>query len=149
MRCEWVEGMADMRQRRCKFPAIVYENEIWVLGGQSGDRSTIADVEIYNPKTNTWRDGPRMNNPRQDHAAFVHHGCLFVLGGQFAAGGDQNIVLRPEVSIEKLDANTNTWNVLRISMPSVISIFSAGPPVVIPWVRWPDTKDGRRKNCRT
>lgn len=56
------EQLADMHHGRHGHAVVAYEGEAWVIGGYAPD---ITDsVEIFNPRTGEWRDGPALPEPR-------------------------------------------------------------------------------------
>jgi N-acetylneuraminic acid mutarotase len=63
--------------------AVVFENEIWWMAGRtiSADKTT-NNVQIWNPVTREWREGPPMNHARAGHAAKVVQGQIIVAGGE-------------------------------------------------------------------
>jgi N-acetylneuraminic acid mutarotase len=78
--------LAPMPQARNHLSSVVYNGEIYALGGQTGyDGGSVprSDVFIYNPTTNTWRTGPSMPGPRSHtvNATFVLNGKIFMLAG--------------------------------------------------------------------
>ncbi|MBN1346311.1 MAG: hypothetical protein JXQ73_26725 [Phycisphaerae bacterium] len=63
------------------------DREIWVLGGYAYDdpasrKQTVLDlVEIYSPKTDSWRPGPALDRPRAELVALTVADRLYVIGG--------------------------------------------------------------------
>lgn len=60
--------------------AVAFEGEIWLLGGRG--TSTSRRVDIFNPITREWREGPEMNDWRSGFATKVVQGQLMVAGGE-------------------------------------------------------------------
>jgi len=54
---------------------------MWVMGGLDEDRNALATVEVYSPKTNSWRSCTPMRRRRDGAAAGVVGGRLVVAGG--------------------------------------------------------------------
>lgn len=83
----WSE-IASMKERRCSFQAMVYKDEIWVLGGYTdiNTRSTI--IEKYNPKTNTWTKLPfRLQlGSESGHLISLEDNKVILFGGQSLLG---------------------------------------------------------------
>ena len=66
------------------FQAIVYDNEIWVVGALTGNYPNGTPVEqayIYNPANNAWRLGPTIDRPRGGGGAFVREGKIYLVCG--------------------------------------------------------------------
>jgi N-acetylneuraminic acid mutarotase len=62
-------------------------NHLWVFGGEDPGAFTInAEVEVYNPVTNTWRQLPDMPSPRHGIWASVIGNKVYMPGGGSAAG---------------------------------------------------------------
>jgi hypothetical protein len=47
-----------MNQLREHFAVVVYEGELWALGGR-WNGVMLDSVEIFDPNAATWREGPR------------------------------------------------------------------------------------------
>ena len=65
--------------------AVVFENEIWWMGGRLGEGpfgSTSNEVVIWNPVSQQWRDGPAMRFARSGFAAEVVGGQIVVAVGE-------------------------------------------------------------------
>ncbi len=74
--------------------AVVFENEIWQMGGRSGAESN--RVKIWNPVTETWREGPTMSDVRSGFAARVVQGQIMVAGGELI---DSAVAIVPSLEI--------------------------------------------------
>jgi len=82
--------------------AVVFENEIWWMGGRSSD--TTNRVSIWNPVTREWRDGPPMNSARSGFAARVVQGQIMVAGGEILFNSTYGLVESMEVFAPGADA---------------------------------------------
>ena len=51
-----------------------------VMGG-FGERSTLADVQVFDGKTQTWHFGPSLPKPCWNMSAVVHGDLVFMMGG--------------------------------------------------------------------
>ena len=72
---------------RSGIAAAVVNNQLWVFGGEDPGSFTInAEVEVYNPVTNTWRQLPDMPSPRHGIWASVIGNKVYMPGGGSAAG---------------------------------------------------------------
>ena len=72
-----IPPMSGPRERAC---SVIIDNEMWVMGGDDGERA-LATVEVYSPKTNSWRSCTPMSQRRQGAVAGVVGGRLVVAGG--------------------------------------------------------------------
>jgi N-acetylneuraminic acid mutarotase len=73
-----------------------------VIGGFAQQTNLPTDrVEIYDPRTNHWRDGPPLPAPRGGHAAVVLDGKIHVVGG----GNSQSTIADHSV----FDPRTGRW----------------------------------------
>ena len=79
--------MSGPRTAAC---SVVLDNEMWVMGGEDGNygrnggrgvKNMLATVEVYSPKTNSWRSCTAMSQRRRDAVAGVVGGRLVVAGG--------------------------------------------------------------------
>ena len=57
-----------------------FQGKIWVAGGCNA-WNAIRSVEIYDPLTNSWKEGPSLSTPRRGCGLAVHQGHLIVVGG--------------------------------------------------------------------
>ncbi|MDP6982722.1 MAG: hypothetical protein QGG05_06510 [Candidatus Latescibacteria bacterium] len=53
-----------------------YRSEIWMMGGARQDRT-----QIYDPRSKTWRNGPRLPTQQSWGGAAVLEGRLYITGG--------------------------------------------------------------------
>ena len=111
---EWELFPGGSGQYRNHIQAVVFENEIWWMAGRtnSADRTT-NNVQIWNPVTREWREGPPMNHPRAGHAAKVVQGQIIV------AGGEIKDVFGLTSSLEVFAPGADGW------------VFGPTPPVVV------------------
>ena len=50
-------------------------------GGRGGGQRHLADIQVFNGKTQTWHFGPSLPKPCADISAVVHGDLVFVMGG--------------------------------------------------------------------
>ncbi len=74
------EPMADFQNARYDAAAVVYNGEIYLLGGTDG-KEGLDSVEKYDPVQNQWSAVQVMRRKRQGHAAVLFNGYICVLGG--------------------------------------------------------------------
>ncbi|NUO78682.1 T9SS type A sorting domain-containing protein [candidate division KSB1 bacterium] len=99
---QWSTFAANLQQARFNAAAIVYHNEIYVVGG-SQDDFVLRTVERFNASSNRWEVlAPQLLVGRDGPALAVHNDTLLAIGG-FAENG---VYLK---SIEHFNAATNEW----------------------------------------
>jgi N-acetylneuraminic acid mutarotase len=67
--------------------AAAFDGALYLIGGRLDDEAS-ARVDVFDPATETWRQGPDLPAPRAGIAGAVLDGQLHVLGGSNAAGLD-------------------------------------------------------------
>lgn len=92
---EWSENVLTMNLAAKKFEwksrsqpfkrraliAAAFEDKVFVIGGMSDTNAVLGDVEIYDPASNAWREGPTLPGGSANAfapAAGVHAGRLYV-----------------------------------------------------------------------
>ncbi len=91
--------------------AAALNGEIWIVGGnlmRPGDERLVDSVEIYNPRTNSWRPGPALPRPCQGPGVIAHHGCIYAIGGM--SDMSEGSRFRGETLI--LDPREGAWRAL-------------------------------------
>jgi hypothetical protein len=80
-----------------------FHKKLWVIGGISpdGKRPLLADVNVYDPATNTWSAGPPLPVQVGFTAAVGTDEALYVVGGQVADGSTDRVW--------RLDDPAGTW----------------------------------------
>ena len=99
--------MTPMSKNRSNFSSVVFDNNIYALGGNfqdydSGNR-ILRSCERYNSELNQWKTIDSMNNARRNASAAIYNNCIYIAGGT-----DENEVT--ERSVEKYDFQSKTWN---------------------------------------
>lgn len=76
---------ADMPTPRHSFSTAVLDGRVYIVGGSSSDGvdplAPVLAVEVYDPATDTWTQGPSMTTARIESSACAVDGVLYVLGG--------------------------------------------------------------------
>ena len=80
---EWTTLEAPQSVSRRGLAAVILAGEFWLIGGANQGEAS-ASVDIYDPATQTWREGPSLPEPRAGHAAAVVDGVIHVFGGRSA-----------------------------------------------------------------
>ena len=106
---------ANMPTARFNFGTCVVDGKVFVIGGdvdKLGDTS-IATVEMYDPKTDTWERRADMPTARSGVSTLVMDGKIYAIGGakvkkyQIGPGWGYSSKLLP--TIEMYDPATDTW----------------------------------------
>lgn len=80
---EWNAADAPEAINRRGAAAVALGDEIWLMGGvREGEAS--ARVDVYDTRTQTWRQGPNLPAPRAGHAAASIDGEIHIFGGRSA-----------------------------------------------------------------
>ena len=68
----------------CERPCVVSVGDggLMVMGGRGDGDSRLADVQVFDRKTQTWHFGPSLPKPCWDISAVVHEDLVFVMGGE-------------------------------------------------------------------
>lgn len=96
----WSTG-AEMPGPRHHLAVVVREGSIWALGGRTEDDTLLDRVDIYDPETDTWREGPQLPTPISAAVEGVIDGRIHLVGGEDPAilgGGtfDHHLVLEED-----------------------------------------------------
>jgi N-acetylneuraminic acid mutarotase len=100
---QW-RSLPGPHQPREHVSAVAFQDELWLLGGRWAGMGELATVEIYNPATATWRDGPPMNIARAGFAAAVVRQQLMVAGGEVIINAQETLA-----SFEILALESDMW----------------------------------------
>jgi N-acetylneuraminic acid mutarotase len=114
---EWTE-LAPMPTERGALAAEVIDGKIYAVGGALKKffrlRNTNAN-EVYDPKTNTWKQLAPLPTPRDHLTVSVAHGLLFAIGGRVNVNYNQNLNAN-----EAYDPKSNQWKT-RAPLPTARS----------------------------
>jgi len=108
--------IAAMNHSRCGSAGVVLDGKIYMIGGWSAasrEADRIEDMkkmEVYDPETNMWEEGPMMNKGREGMCSVVHDGKIYIVGGV-----DSNE--EPLQCIEYFDPATQLWKTLPVQLP--------------------------------
>ena len=96
----WKVSEVRLNRARSKHACIVFKDELYVAGGYNGDHY-YDNVEIFNPVTSQWREGPSMRRVRRLFSLLVVEGSVCAVGGDLGPS-----------TIERLDPTTSSWSLL-------------------------------------
>ena len=88
---QWRDTGAPIPEPRNQFSTVVFDNKIYLIGGQLHHDSCQLDqnrVDIYDPETNSWSAGPVLpkGHSHSEGGTFVHDGKIFLVGGHTTPG---------------------------------------------------------------
>ena len=101
----------SMNHARCSAAIDVVNGEIYAIGGlglpeiEGELDSYLSNVEVFNPKTNQWRERTEMTAPKALHTASVIDGKIYVIGGYFTKDKE----FKKLSTIEIYDPTTDHW----------------------------------------
>ena len=88
------------------------DGTVLAMGGNRdypGDEHVVANAEIYDPKSGTWRETAPMQTARRSHAALLlNDGSVLVIGG---ASGEKKGAQQLN-SVERFDPKTEQWTAM-------------------------------------
>ena len=108
---------APMTTARSGAGATTHDGKIYVFGGQDG-ATFHNSMEIYDPLTDTWIDGPGMITPRQNFGTAQVDDRVYVLGGETTGGVPTN-------AVEYFDFGLGQWvsdNPLPVALSGVRAV---------------------------
>lgn len=76
---------------RINFSVVVYESQIYVLGGEGLKGAIIQTVEAYDPTIDRWKEVGALPKPRRHHATCLIEGKIWSCGGASSALEAQSI----------------------------------------------------------
>jgi len=111
----WAKAQS-MNHARCSAAISVVNGEIYAMGGigwppnrdQSGRYLSslyLSNVEVFNPKTNQWRERTEMSVPKAAHSTSVIDGKIYVMGGDL----EESEEFKTLSTIEIYDPATDRW----------------------------------------
>ena len=110
----WKE-LAPMSVARANMAVTVYDNKIYVIGGETEEGVT-GLMEVYDIATNTWARLPDKPTPVTNAKAVVVGGKIYVPGGRNAIHNSTN-------TVESFDPSLNRWQIEK-SLPEPSSNYA-------------------------
>ena len=92
-------------QPREHVAAVAFNGELWVIGGRWGGTGALATVEIFDPASGVWRDGPALNEARSGFGAAAVGERIIVAGGEILGARPWTAL----ASAEAYDPASGTW----------------------------------------
>ena len=106
------EKAQSMNHARCSAAISVVNGKIYAIGGigwppnRDPSGRYLSNVEVFNPKTNRWRERTEMSVPKASHSTSVIDGKIYVMGGYFQEGRKSKTLS----VIEVYDPATDRWS---------------------------------------
>ncbi|HSQ25842.1 MAG TPA: kelch repeat-containing protein [Anaerolineales bacterium] len=95
------QSLTSLSPGRYGFASVVYESQIYVMGGET-EQGLTASLQRYDPEKNSWMQLSDKPTPVKEIAAAVLGGRIFVPGGRLASDSVTNI-------LEIYDPRTESW----------------------------------------
>ncbi len=119
---QWT-AMAPMSKNRNNFSSVVFDNNIYALGGNLKDyyseNQTLRSCESYDSQLNQWATIDSMNIARKNASAAIYNNCIYIAGGY----NEKRVTER---SVEKYDFLSKTWSEV-VPMTTARSHFALTP----------------------
>ncbi len=110
-----MEAIQPMSPPRIGFAAVINENEIYIIGGKSGD-DTLALTQRYLIDSDAWETLPEKPTAVSDFDAVLLRGSIYVPGGKLSDGSLTDV-------LEVFNLSENKWEV-QASLPEKISNYA-------------------------
>ena len=95
------------------------EQEVWIVGGADNVdevRVPTAAVQIFDPRTSAWRQGPELNEARMEPVVVTAGDRIYAIGG----ASDNS---SPMASVESIGPKENSWR-MENSLPAPMRQFA-------------------------
>jgi N-acetylneuraminic acid mutarotase len=116
------DDVRDMGTVRSGMAAVLYNGDIWLIGGFAGAGDSLDTVLIYDIATDAYSFGPVLPSPRDHAGAVVVNGELLVFGGRNRNGG----TTEPTSVIRLTSPDDESWSVFGDDMPRRRRSFVVG-----------------------
>jgi N-acetylneuraminic acid mutarotase len=104
---EWISNLEDMPTARWEPECVLVDSQIYVIGGwyiSNGSSGASADVEAYNPETDSWTIKASLPETRAAGAVASLNGKIYYFGGSSSGP--------PKKDIWEYDPKLNQWYIL-------------------------------------
>jgi N-acetylneuraminic acid mutarotase len=102
------DKMPDLPTPRAYLSAVVYEGQLYAIGGNNAANAPVTTVEILavgvgagSHRQRSWAPGPSLPTPRCDAAAVVLNGIIYMCGGE----DDESYLC----TVDILDPSSESW----------------------------------------
>ncbi len=126
----WTTNATSLTTGRNSFPAVAYNNHIYIFGGyQGGNGGTIYSDTQYatinaNGSIGSWATTSTFANYRYGEQVVAASGYMYLMGGQGGSGGS---TFYSDIQESTINANgtLGTWSTLSTTLPNSVSSFQA------------------------
>ena len=119
---QWT-NKAPMKKNRSNFSSVVFNDNIYALGGNFKDYNSknqiLRSCERYNSQLNKWATIDSMSIARKNASAAIYNNCIYIAGGFNEYGVTER-------SVEKYDFQSETWSEV-VPMTTARSHFALTP----------------------
>jgi N-acetylneuraminic acid mutarotase len=116
------DDFLDMETGRSGMAAVLYEGDIWLIGGFASAGDSLDTVLIYDIAIDTYSFGPLLPSPRDHAGAVVVNGELLVFGGRTRNGG----TMEPTSVIRLTSPDDESWSTFGDVIPRARRSFVIG-----------------------
>jgi len=102
---KYSNSVTNMKETRFSPSATVYNDKIFVIGGEQEAVTNLATLEMYDPITATWIELSSMRNKRRNLASVTYRDNIYAIGGWNDSHGTHS-------SVEIYDPVTDKWKIL-------------------------------------
>jgi hypothetical protein len=95
--------LADAPVALTEVDAAALDGELWVVGGLADDGAVVTRVQVYDPATDTWREGPALPAPLHHAAVVATTDTLMVVGGY------RTLAFDPVADVWVLSSDRERW----------------------------------------
>lgn len=106
-RADTWETLPSMSQPREHTAAVVFDGELWVLGGR-WEEAMLNSVEVFDTDTGSWSSAPSMQEARSGFGATVLGDSIYVAGGE-VFDQSNGFVATALDTVERFDGNKWTF----------------------------------------
>ena len=107
-----------MITKRGCFSAVFHEGYVFVFGGLNYTEKILKKCERFSVSDNKWEPIADMGEPRKNSSA-----CTLTTDTIYIFGGSSQS--QSSDTIEQYSIATNTWNTLKVKLPSPISFLTS------------------------
>ena len=117
-------SVASMNNPRWGHGAVAFDGKIYVAGGCNKD-SLIAELEMYDPSSNTWKNLVSLSKPRYNFGVALAEAKMFIIGGT------RDFRLTSMTSVEEYDIDNNDIKPIESMTGARFALGAAGVGQVV------------------
>ena len=93
----WIE-VGSLTQARQYYACAEFSGKMYSIGGKTGTEETLYTVEVYDPSTRTWANGPQLPAKVAWAQTINFENTLYLLGGDTYDGSPNTKIFKLAVS---------------------------------------------------